>query len=154
MPIKLIQNQSNSILPKNLHGENLTLCDSESGNISNKDLRTERDIDLKAMKVYFDAFKKEITELPPVVKSFKDKMLLAANFPIEDIKRIIDQNSEDIGFFRLYLGINEEGEHILCIAPVDKKKKLITKDGTIYTVQCCGHPPHKRNFVGDPLLGL
>ena len=152
MAIKLIKNHS-----KQNHDENgnlITLCDDSLKNFSKDQLREERDIEIKDLKKNFDAFNTARGKLPGTVEAFKNKILLSANFPVDDIQRIIDQNDGNLSFLRLYMGIDEYGDHILCVAPVDKNKKVITTDGTIYVAQCCGYPPNTKNFKGDPILGI
>jgi hypothetical protein len=117
-------------------------------------VRTTRDVELKEIKVYADAYRSALDTLPSAVAGFKNKVLLAANFLVDDVVKIIDQNKDDLLFLRVYVGINEDGDHALFIAPVDKSKHVIVKDGTFYTTECCGYPPHKLNFIGDPILGL
>jgi hypothetical protein len=75
---------------------------------------------------------------------------------VQDLYKILDQNKGGLRFLRVYLGVNDNNEHILCIAPIDLNKKLITKSGTIYSIQCCGIPPNRNiaNFKGDPILEL
>ncbi len=150
MSIKLIKNQSK--LPKKQDGSVITLCDDVSQEFAKNDLREEKVIELKDLKKFFDSFNAERAKLP--AGGFKDKVLLGANFLVDDIQLVLEQNKGNLSFLRLYLGIDENGDHILCLAPVDKSKKVIIKTGTYYVTQCCGYPPHTANFKGDPILGL
>jgi hypothetical protein len=148
--IKLIQNNLNS--PANSAGAPVTLCDDEAKNFAIAQIRAIREADISEIKKYCGTYKRKKGNFP--VTNFKKRGLLAANFPAEDVSLMLDQNKGNILFLRVYLGINETGDHILCMAPIDMNKQLITIAGTIYTTQCCGVPPNEGNFKGDPILGL
>jgi hypothetical protein len=152
MAINLIQN--NSELPLNGNGVPITLCDDESKNFLAENIRSPRAVDLDQIKGYCDTYKNQRDALPADPNDFKSKALLAANFLVQDVNSILDQNKGGVLFLRIYLGINETGEHVLCMAPIDMNKNLITTNGTVYTMECCGYPPNGANFKGDPILGL
>lgn len=151
MKINLIQNKVSG------NNDSITLCDEDAKEFPLHSLREEREIEFGELKRYFNSYKTRRSNLPDDGKNgFKENALLAANFPVQDIYKILDQNKGGLRFLRVYLGVNDNNEHILCIAPIDLNKKLITKSGTIYSIQCCGIPPNRNiaNFKGDPILEL
>lgn len=152
MSIQLITNQPENKRPKNVNGNAITLCDPESTDFAETNLRMVKPVDLATIRSFYSNFFTLVQNLPSVVDEFKQRVLLSANFPIEDIKAMIDQNGENIKFVRLYMGIDEYNNQVLTMAPVDKNRNLIETDGTFYSQQCCGYPPHIRNFAGDPII--
>lgn len=151
MKINLIQNKVSG------NNDSITLCDEDAKEFPLHSLREEREIEFDDLKKYFNRYKTRRSSLPNGGNDgFKENALLAANFPVQDIYKILDQNKGGLRFLRVYLGVNDKNEHILCIAPIDLNKKLITEQGTIYSIQCCGIPPNGNitNFEGDPILEL
>jgi hypothetical protein len=140
MKINVIQNKKTALKVNN---EPLTLCDDESNEFPLHSLREEKEIEFDDLKKYFKQYKMSRNDLPDGGK-------------VIDIYKILDQNKGGLRFLRVYLGVDDNNEHILCIAPIDLSKKLITKPGTIYSIQCCGIPPNRNiaNFKGDPILDL
>jgi hypothetical protein len=157
--IQLIQNTEQ--LPKQ-KGRSITLCDPEASDFMLAELRVTRDVTLGTLLDRSRDYRDSLNELPTTGNKFKELGIRAANFPVSDIMKIINQYGNRTQFIRVYVGkvLVDDGdnknhlEHQLFIAPVDVDKKLIQDAGTIYSAQCCGYPPHKENFLGDPILGI
>lgn len=152
MTIQLIMNRPEENRPKTLKGEPATLCDTEAVGFEENSIRMIKPVDLDTIRSYHARYEAMINGLPSSVDDFKSIALQSANFPIADIKAMIEQNGANMKFVRLYVGVDSNGNQLLLMAPVDVNMRVITEAGTFYSEQCCGYPPHMRNFESDPIL--
>lgn len=89
-------------------------------------------------------------ELLDSLQAPENSMIRAANFTSESVLQMLQQ-SPSSAFIRVYYGIEENGEHVLFMAPVTEAGTLTTANDTIYVDSCCECPP-LRNCPEDELL--
>lgn len=77
-------------------------------------------------------------------------MIRAANFTTDSVQLLLQQ-SPNSTFIRVYYGIDENGEHMLFMAPVTETGSLVAEEETVYVEACCACPP-LRNCPEDELL--
>ncbi|WP_242917392.1 hypothetical protein [Pontibacter liquoris] len=107
----------------------------------------EEQVTIEALQARCARYRDLLASLQPPQEN---TMIRAANFTTDSVLQLIQQ-SPTSAFIRVYYGLDENGEHLLFMAPVSDAGTLAMTEETIYVDDCCRCPP-MGNCPEDPLL--
>lgn len=102
---------------------------------------------IEELKARCDRYEAMLATLSSPVRA---KMLRATNFRADAVADMLAQHP-GYTFIRIYNGIDEQGNHLMFMAPAGHDGASFTEEDTIWLDDCCRCPP-MGNCPADPIL--
>ena len=116
-------------------------------NFTNRpDLSEHQEVDVTLFARACATFK-AVVSYPEALTANADKLIRAAYFPTQSLNEMLASFKGE--YVRLYYGIDDNGRHLMFMAPTDPDGNALAAADVIYT-QCIGEKPPCNRTITDP----